>query len=375
MFVAVGDSMPHFARYLGALLATLALTSAVHAQELMERDFLDGSAAVDSLVQPTRPIPPPLPYKSPIATFYIASDLVGFMRSNAAGTFASSSTRRPVFTGDDLDFAAQPGLRTLLGVRLTDYAALEGSYLGLFDWNESHAITNGTTNALGTAGNLLSPFTQFGLPATAGFDYNRLVQVSVESQFNSAELNLRHYIDLPYSTVQASALYGTRYLSVRDRFAYRSESNEPAVAGTAISVDVDTNNQMFGPQLGGALEMNVAPRGWLNFEAKGLMLYSNASQSTRFASGPLAGPAVPVFGSGSDKRLSFAADIQATLSWKFTKAFVWRVGYQAIFIEGLALGSENFSVNAVNVATDPSLLSKGGNIAIHGPFTGLTLTW
>lgn len=368
--------MHYSARYLGAMLAALALVSVASAQELAERDFLDGSAAVDSLVQPTRPIPPPLePYGSPLKTFYVTTDLVGFMRSNAGGVFATNTARQRLFTGDDLDFAAQPGLRTLLGVRLTDYVALEASYVGLFDWNEQHSLRNGGTNVLGSAGNLMSPFTQFGSPATAGFDYNCFVEVSVESQFNTAEVNLRHTIDLPYSTVQAAAIYGTRYMSLRDRFNYRSESAEPAPAGTALTVDVDTHNQMFGPQIGGALEMHVAPRGWLNLEAKGIMLYNDAGQNTRFASGPLVGPAVPVFGSASDKRLSYAADVQATLSWRFTQAFVWRVGYQAIFIEGLALGSENFGTNALNASTDPSQLSKSGNIAIHGPFTGLTITW
>jgi hypothetical protein len=368
--------MHHCARYLGAVLATLALVSSIRAQELAERDFLDGSMAVDSLVQPTRPTPPPLePYLSPVSTFYVTTDIVGFMRSNAGGVFATNSTQQRLFTGDDLDFAAQPGLRTLLGVRLTDYVALEGTYLGLFEWSEQHSLRNGATNALGTTGNLMSPFTQFGQPATAGFDYNRYVEVSVESQFNSAEVNLRHFIDLPYSTVQASVIYGTRYMSVRDRLAYRSESAEPVAPGTAISVDVDTDNQMFGPQLGGALEMHVSPRGWLNLEAKGIMLYNDASQSTQFASGPLVGPAVPVFGTASDNRMSYAADVQATLSWKFAQKLVWRVGYQAIFIEGLALGSENFGTNALNASIDPSQLSKSGNIAIHGPFTGLTLTW
>lgn len=367
--------MHRSARYLGALLATLALSTAAAAQELAERDFLDESAAIDSLVQPTRPIPPPVPYEAPTGTFYIATDLVGFTRSDAAGVFATSSARQPVLTGDDLDFANQPGLRTLLGVRLTDYLAAEGSYLGLFDWNEQATVRNNSTNTLGTVGNLLSPFTQFGQPPTSGLDYLRFVDVRVKSQFNSGELNLRHYIDLPYSTVQASALYGTRYLGIRERFSYRSESTVPNPAGTAIAVDVDTDNQMFGPQIGGALDMHIAPRAWLNLEAKGIMLFNDTSQSTQFTTGPLVGPGVPLAGSRSDHRLTYAADLQATLSWKFSKAFVWRVGYQAIFVEGLSLASENFSVNAQNASVDPSRLSKDGNLAIHGPFTGLTLTW
>jgi hypothetical protein len=67
--------------------------------------------------------------------------------------------------------------------------------------------------------------------------------------------------------------------------------------------------------------------------------------------------------------------VQVTLEWKFSQAIVGRLGYQAIFVEGLALGSENFNRNALAAATDPSQLVKDGNAAIHGPFTGLTITW
>jgi len=358
-----------------ALLAAFAGASPLRAQELAERDFLDGSEAVDSLVQPTRPTQPPLPYVSPLATIYATADLVGLTRSHASGNFAATGPGRIALSGHDFDFAFQPGMRLLLGARLTDYAALEASYFGLFDWNEQRSVTNGDMNILGTNGNLFSPFSNFGQAPQGGLDFNYFIDVQVETQFNSGEINLRRRIDLPYSTAQASMIFGTRYLDVKDRFQYRSQSLIPNPAGTLITDVVDTNNRMLGPQIGGALELNVAPRGWLNIETKGAMLFNEASQSTLFTRGPLAGPGTSVYGTRSDQRLAFAADVQATLCWKFTRAIVGRVGYQAVFIEGLALGSENFGQNAANVLVDPSQLVKDGNTVFHGPFTGLTITW
>jgi hypothetical protein len=54
---------------------------------------------------------------------------------------------------------------------------------------------------------------------------------------------------------------------------------------------------------------------------------------------------------------------------------VARFGYQGIFIDGLALGSDNFLRNVPNMTTDPSELAKDGHLAYHGPFAGATLTW
>lgn len=345
------------------------------AQELAARDFLDQSAAVDSLVQPNQPTLPPEPYISPLGTAYFTVDTMGFSRSNPAGNFAATSPGRVALSGDDLDFAFVPGLRALLGVRLSDYTSIEASYFGLFDWNEQNSVRNNQLNALASAGNLFSPFSGFGQAPQAGLDFNYLVDVRVESQFNSGEVNLRRRLDMPYSTVQCAAIFGTRYLTIRDRFFYRSESLEPNPAGTVNTAEVGTNNRMLGPQIGGALEMHVAQRAWLNFETKGAMLFNQASQGTVFQTGPLAGGGTPVYGTRSDQRLAFAADLQVTLMWKFSQAIVGRLGYQAIFVEGLALGSENFNRNALNAPTDPSQLVKDGNAAIHGPFTGLTITW
>lgn len=345
------------------------------AQELAARDFLDNSAAVDSIVQPNQPTLPPEPYISPLGTAYFTVDTMGFSRSNPAGNFAATAPGRVALSGDDLDFAFVPGVRMLLGVRLSDYTSIEASYFGLFDWNEQNSVRNGQLNPFATQGNLFSPFSNFGQAPLVGADFNYLVDVRVESQFNSGEVNLRRRLDMPYSTVQCAAIFGTRYLTIRDRFFYRSESLEPNPAGTINTAEVGTNNRMLGPQIGGALELNVAPRGWLNIETKGAMLFNEASQSTLFTRGPLAGPGTSVYGTRSDQRLAFAADVQATLCWKFTRAIVGRVGYQAVFIEGLALGSENFGQNAVNVLVEPSQLVKDGNIVFHGPFTGLTITW
>ena len=159
---------------------------------------------------------------------------------------------------------------------------MEASYLGLFDWNDFQSVRNLDTNALGTQGNLFSPFTGFGNPAQAGLDYNSFVSIASETQLNTGEFNFRRRIDLPSSGFQASGIWGFRYISLADRFSYRSQSNSPLPGGSTVADDVIASNRMFGTQIGGALQMHVERRAWIDVETKGMMFTNDSSQNTTF---------------------------------------------------------------------------------------------
>ena len=322
------------------------------------------------------PLIPPTPYVSPLGTLYFTTDFVGFTHLDPTAAYAKANRTTTVLSGNDFDFANQPGLRLLLGVRLNDYYAVETSYLGLFNWNDIQTVRNLDPNSQGTAGNLFSPFTAFGNPAQVGLDYNNFVSIASETQLNTGEINFRRRVDLPSSGFQASGIWGFRYISLADRFSYRSQSASPLPGGSAVADDVVASNRMFGTQIGGALEMHVERRAWLNIETKGIMFTNDSSQSSVFSSGPLAGPATTtVGGDRSQQRVTFGADVQAMLSWRFSRAIVGRLGYQAIFLEGVSLGANNFNQNARNATIDPSELANNGHMTFHGPFTGLTVTW
>lgn len=347
------------------------------AQEILtEQDFIQ-SQAVDNLIWPNDPTIAPFPYQSPLERTYFATDFVAMRRDDRStvrlATVNNQST--VVLTSADIDYLNEPGLRVLWGRRFNNDFAIEASYFGLMQWDNSASAHNSTTNALGTSGNIFSPFTNFGNPATVGLDYNYVVAARTETKLDNVELNLRQRLDMPYSNVQVSVLYGTRYMNIRDRFEYRSKSNSPVPGGTANAVDVAAKNNMFGVQLGGAIEFHVERRAWLNFEAKGVMFQNDTSQQTTYTTGPLAGPGITTSASNSKGRVNFAADIQAACVWKFTPALVGRVGYQAVFIDGVALGSENFGANALVVSSGPTELAYKGQLIFHGPFVGLVLTW
>jgi hypothetical protein len=360
-----------------ALLACAWFATPGVAQDFMsEQEFIQ-SQAVDNLIWPNEAQVAPFPYQSPLQRTYFATDFVSLQRRDSSTIRLATlgTTTTTMLTSRDVDVLNEPGLRVTFGRRFNNDFALETTYFGLFQWDNTASVHNATTNSLGTSGNLFSPFTSFGNPATVGFDYNNFVSGRTETKLDNFELNLRQRLDMPYSNVQVTALYGFRYLSIRDLFEYRSRSNSPVLGGTANLADVLAKNNMYGVQLGGSIQFHIERRAWLDFEAKGIMLQNDMQQQTAFTTGPLAGPGTTTSGSNSKGRISFAGDIQGSCVWQFTSRIVGRVGYQAVFIDGVALGAENFNANSLVVASSPTGIAYKGQLTFHGPFVGLVFTW
>ena len=321
---------------------------------------------------------PPHPlYESPRGPWYVVTDLVAFKReADGDQDFAALDTPDNVVLGtEDLKFEFQAGPRVLVGHQFSDWYALEASYFGLMTWDEFRAVRDVTVNSLGTAGNLFSPFTNFGDPAgLAGQDFNTFAQIRTVSSLDNAEINIRQRLETTPSIMQATALYGFRFMSIRERFEYSTESASPA-GGTVNLVDVETDNNLYGFQIGGMIELRVEPRCWLSFEYKAAVCHSDADQTTNFTTGPLAGPGTPVTGSRAEERTAFVGDGAVVIAYAFTPACVGRIGYQALWVDGVALASENFEPNFSLLSLGPAQLVHDGNLVYHGPFAGLMWSW
>jgi hypothetical protein len=321
---------------------------------------------------------PKLLYESPRAPWYVVTDAVAFKRdSSDERDFAALNTPgNVVLSTDDLHFEFQGGLRAMVGRQISDWYAIEGSYFGLMTWDESHAVRDVTLNGQGTLGNLFSPFSNLGVnPGLVGFDFNTFASIRVVSSVDNAELNLRQRLDTPPSMMQASVLYGLRYMHIRERFEYRTQSLSPTPVGTSNAIDVETGNDLLGFQLGGMLEFRVEPRCWISVEGKGAICNNGADQQTRFTPGTLATPAAPVTGRRDSDRTAFIGDVAVTLAFEFTPTIVGRVGYQAIWVDGVALASENLQANASLLSLGPAELVDDGGLVYHGPFAGIMWTW
>ena len=269
---------------------------------------------------------------------------------------------RVVLSTEDLvpEFAA--GGEFTIGRRIFDCYRLEGTYLGKHDWDDVKLVTNADTTATG-AGSLSTFLGGFRIPPTAGLDGNDLVAISQSSTFQSAELNLRYWADMPPGPFDVSYLIGLRYLQIGEQFLYSGEAN---LGAEFNDLRIDTQNDLIGLQIGIDGAFLISTRWWVDVDLKGGIYNNSASQNSSLLS------TVVPSGSVSDSRdaTAFVGDISVVANWAITPYWTFRIGYQALFVNGVALAHEqNTSPLFQNT---PGILNDAGEICYHGPIIGLT---
>jgi hypothetical protein len=321
---------------------------------------------------------PEIFYVSPRGPWYVMAEGIALKRdASDERVFATIGDPDTVaLSTSDQRFEFEGGLKALLGHQFNDYYAIEASYFGLTTWDAQAAVRDVSVNGLGTTGNLFSPFSNFGDPAgIAGLDFNTLASIRTVSSLDNFELNIRQRIDTVPEPFQASVLYGVRYMNIRERFEYRTQSFSPAPGGAENAVNVHTGNDLIGFQIGGALEARIEPRGWINFEVKGAVCHNGADQASDYTFGPLAGPQTTIAGARAEERTAFVGDVSLSFMYQFSRRLVGRIGYQSIWVDGVALASENFESNVNRLTLGPPQLVHDGGLVYHGPFAGLMYSW
>jgi hypothetical protein len=290
----------------------------------------------------------------------------------------------PALGTGDLQFGFQGGGRVLVGRTLCQCHAVEVSYFDVTDWSEIAAVRDDTVfvQEVDAGGNptvtfpasLFSPFSDFGDPPIEGLDYNGLARISYDSTLNNLEFNLRRWILVDPCRLQASVLVGGRYMVIDESFLYYTASAVPA-AGTTNEVTTDTENRMLGMQLGAMFEFRVDPGWWIDCEIKGAFFDNAAGQTTTYVhTGPLFGPD-PHVRSRDEHISSYALDLRLTATVLVTPQLAVRGGYQALWLDGLALASDNMSGNVDALVGGPATLVKNGKVTYHGPHLGLSWVW
>lgn len=173
---------------------------------------------------------------------------------------------------------------------------------------------------------------------------------------------------MPCDCFQVSLLAGGRYINIDEDFFYYTESDTPAL-NTENEVATDTRNSMVGVQIGAMFEFFVDPCWWIDCEIKGAALSNNASQSTDYDYNGV----TQYQGSRSEDVCTFALDLNLTATWQVTPNLAVMGGYQALWVDGLALASANFDPDVVLMAggDTPTLLTNG-KVVYHGPHLGAT---
>jgi hypothetical protein len=282
-------------------------------------------------------------------------------------------------TGDfDADF--DPGIKVVLGRAIGDWYRLEASWKGSYSWSDSVTVRD-------AASSLWSPFSNFGNPdelegedytpeGFVGLDLNSEATIGFSSTLNDVELNVRRRLRIKrmgalkerrYAMGEASFLVGLRYMNIDERFHYATES---AVAATTL--DIDTDNDMFGVQLGYLAQILVQDRGWIDVDIKGAVLFNEAGQSTAFYND--LDPVTNVAFGADEQRTAFLGDLSVTYNYQIAPSFTFRAGYNGMFLTGVALAVDNFNSDLDQLENGPAQVVHDGDVIYHGPQIGFVWT-
>jgi hypothetical protein len=309
--------------------------------------------------------------------------------------------RESALSSSDFDTDFDTGFRVLIGVALSDWYRLEGSYFGSYSWEDSASARFQDTDAdddpatESVEGNLLSPFSSFGdiqgrsglstlsqadFDPIAGLDYNEFASINFSSRLDNAELNLRRRLRTiadRHVAAEVSGMLGLRYVQVREDFGYLTQATAGDV-GTQNTVDVQTDNDLFGVQIGGLSQFLVHHRAWIDFEIKGAILFNQANSAVAasfYDVDPDAQVTTPASGAFSSERdrTSFLGELSLQLNYQFAPAWTVRAGYNALWLTGVALATENFSSDVDTLINGPGTVDHDGRVVYHGP--NISIVW
>jgi hypothetical protein len=273
-----------------------------------------------------------------------------------------------VLSTADLQPNFNAGARLTLGHRIFDCYRLEGTYWGSFKWNDYTAVQdNSGLGGAGTLSTLLSG--GFGNPAVAGLDNNSFVSAENSTRMNNAELNLLYWIDMPPGPLDISLLFGGRYLDIRDQF------NLVAInAAQENRLQVNTTNPIWCLQVGLASDWLIASRMWVNFTIKGGICTNHVTLDNNFTT-TAGGASVINLTSAVQNRTAWLGDLNLTANLQMTPWLVARIGYQALFVDGVAVAADNVQTNVNLLTNGPAQVNARSNAVFHGPLIGLMGNW
>ncbi len=316
----------------------------------------------------------PLDYWLTGGRIYFMADAIALKRDQSGSVPFAALGSDVVLRTEQRDFPFRYGVRSLVGITLSPWNRIEGLYLGLTNWMETASVRDGTPNAMGGTGSLYSRLSNFGNPALSGIDYNNLATIDYRSILDNVELNWRHrFVTPPW--LEASFLFGARYLSVREQFRYSTASNVPGPAGALNVVKTGSGNDLIGAQMGGMVNIPIYDCWLIQFEVKGALCQNNAGQTTVYSNTNNLGNTDDFTTGRRQTTSAFVGDLDLSIFCQCTDHLACRFGYQALWIDGLALASQNIASDVTRLRLGPAELVDNGKVVYHGPHAGVTVSW
>ena len=264
-----------------------------------------------------------------------------------------------LFDTGDLNEVYEPGLRAVFGTEtppLGEWDAWEATYLTLFTADSSVGATG--VDSLALPGDL-------GFSVN-GFTLAESIKVRGTCELQSFEINLIETC-VDQDGRQHDALFGFRYLYLDDMLDFRGTNLGVANA----QYQIETDNDLFGLQFGKRIRQTNYPWGY-ELVAKAGLYGTSTTQHQRVVDQVGAFDFVIRDVSEGGATLSFVGELNASLIRKINDTWSFRGGYNLIFIEGIALASQQIDYS---IPGDASRLINDGGLFLHGFHAGLEATW
>jgi hypothetical protein len=319
----------------------------------------------------------PFQMPEPVAPrWYVRGEVVWLFRNSpndrnlTSYNNASKSTdplnNRFILDTDALPFGVAPGMRLTVGHYLTDQTAIEGEYYGANNWDQRAATLNYAS--AGGLGPLSAYWGTGGGPfSTSAFTNSNQQIATFHSSFDSAELNVRQWV-LP----SLSVLAGFRYINVADQFQLTATNDSTNIdAGQVGYYRTWTNNNLGGVQVGSEYTHDLYAR-WLfiSIEGKtGLFVNFVDQENLLFNTGT-------TYNERSSRETQFAGmfDFSVSLTALIGSHLTLRGGYTFLFLDGVALATDQLDTNPT-MANSRNFLADKGSMTLQGPFLGAELAW
>jgi hypothetical protein len=268
---------------------------------------------------------------------------------NQSGAVAGNDVRLGEERDLELDLTA--GGRITLGNRSGMYG-VEGSYLATTDWTE-------TASVFDPAGGLASPFTLPGRPLNPTFESNTSVIVDYTTQMDTADINLSQTVYVGQNG-SVFLLLGARYLSIEESLNYASDN---AIADHTILTTTD--NRLFGPQFGVAIESPLGA-GTLNLSFKSALAYNSVDKTTNFDG---------TLGAGSDESAALMSEIGVDCVFFPTNHLSVRLGWYFLAATDIALATDNFENNPAVLGSGLVNIQSDRGVLYHTPYVGAVFAY
>lgn len=255
-----------------------------------------------------------------------------------------------VFNASSLDSDIAVGPRLSLVRNLCGCRSVEFNVFGIDSWS---AVGSATGPVHATFPGFVQAFT----PATTGVGTATFTNTS---NLFSAEANVWQEV-----TDRVTLLAGLRWVELGDELQLQFT---PTGGATSTMYRIDANNHLYGGQIGALANLWDDGLWMIDGWIKAGVFYNSADQST-----DVFFPAVASAGDRDDAT-SFVGDVALIAVRPITDQLSLRLGYQLLWVEGVALASDQ--LNGVNDITVPiAVLDTNSGVFYHGGFVGAQYDW